>query len=180
MKRLCTFLFILLILTSSQVCADENYGLDVTPGGWDYGNVLVGTSAIARFDLESLGPSPVWVYYTFLNETPDDVPPLATPLEGEYTLGAFSFDPLSYPIFPRESAVGEHNLVDVIFTPPSPGHYSVFLGIISNDYTPPPGPQAFFLLGGNGIDATVPEPSTMLLLGSGLVGLWGARRKLKK
>jgi len=32
--------------------------------------------------------------------------------------------------------------------------------------SPPPGP--------------VPEPTTMLLLGSGLIGLWGARRKFKK
>ena len=31
-----------------------------------------------------------------------------------------------------------------------------------------------------GESAPIPEPTTMLLLGSGLVGLWGVRRKLKK
>jgi hypothetical protein len=30
-----------------------------------------------------------------------------------------------------------------------------------------------------GVDP-VPEPSTMLLLGSGMLGLWGYRKKIKK
>jgi hypothetical protein len=64
------------------------------------------------------------------------------------------------------------------------------LVINSNHATSPTRNYAlFYEINFTGIDPTlpelpggaaVPEPSTMLLLGSGLRGLWGFRRKFKK
>ena len=73
---------------------------------------------------------------------------------------------------------GEHIPVDVIFTPPSPGYYSVYLAVASNDSIDPPGSQAFLLLEGTGVPAVVPVPGALLLagLGAGIVGL--ARRRM--
>jgi len=42
------------------------------------------------------------------------------------------------------------------------------------------GPRINELDGYGSATTLVPEPSTMLLLGSGLIGLWGLRRKFKK
>jgi len=166
------FAFCLLV---APVWAD-NYFLDVIPMGWDYGNVPVGTFSTASFDLVSLGPTEVWIYTIGL--TANATLPMPDAHSDGYTLGAFSFN--TYPIVPIALPVGEYISVDVVFTPPSPGYYSVYLGIDSNDSVPPPGALAFLLLEGYGINVTVPEPTTLILLGLGLIGLAGVRRKFQK
>ena len=151
--------------------------LQVSPTAWNFGNVVVGSSGSVTFDLYSGGPSPVWVYMALLNETPDDFDPFVSPHFGEWSLGAFAFNPATWSMLPQELPYGDHILIDVLFTPPAAGSYQVYLGILSNDSDPPPGPQAFFLLEGNGVNALVAEPATVALLGLGLAGLGFARRR---
>jgi len=151
--------------------------LQVSPNAWDFGNVAVGTSAMMTFDLRGGDPSPVWVYFAFLNETPDENDPLVSPYFGEWSLGAFSFNPATWPTLPLEMPPGDHISIDVIFTPLLVGDFQVYLGILSNDSIGGPGPQAFYLLEGRGVSGTVPEPGTLALLGLGFAGLAFSRRK---
>lgn len=164
-----TVLWCSLILCSATVLHAQD--LQPSPMTWDFGNVAVGDSATVTFDLLAGWPTAVWVYVVSLHETPSDDPPFANPndpISPSWSLGAFSFNPATYPAVPVELAWREHILVDVTFTPPAPGDYQAYLYVFSNDSIPPPGMEAFFPLQGTGVPATVPAPGAALL---GLVGV---------
>ncbi|MBN1974824.1 MAG: hypothetical protein JW787_14385 [Sedimentisphaerales bacterium] len=136
-----SIIFILLVVALVNAAPVQAQDLWISPTSWDFGNVLVGSSSTTTFDLLSGGPgypagTAVWVYVVLLNETADDNPPYVNPhdwLDPQWSLGAFSFNPITWELLPQELLYGDHIMVDVTFTPTSPGGYSAYLGILSND-----------------------------------------------
>lgn len=159
-------------------------------GSYDYGNVAVGVSKTATFDLYSNGPSAVWVYLAGLDGTPDGngyiTPwtwdPVLGRVLGVYSLGPFSFDPYDdiWNNMPSEMPTGQHLFLDVLFTPTAFGDFSTYLYIACNDSVDEPGTQVFIHLEGTGVEASIPEPAVLLLLGFGLAGIAGCRLRFKR
>lgn len=68
-------------------------------------------------------------------------------------------------------------MFDMIFAPSSPGYYSAYLRIESDDVYPPPGPVAHLLLEGTGVCGSIPAPGAFLLTALGTCGVGWLRRR---
>ena len=168
-------------------------GINVTPFGWDFGDVVIGESAVQTFRVEHVSeeyPSEIWFY---LAEIEDDVTDTEPPSKDD--LSAFNFtwgtsSEVGRPPLTVDS--GGFRLIgpvilneeferwvefEISFTPSYVGFHDARLEILSNAIFP----DLYLDLSGNGSDINpVPEPCTMLLVGSGLMGLVGIRRRLGK
>ncbi len=137
------------------------------------------------------------VYYSFHAVAASPVTIFGDRLDGPYDMSFWVFrglfaDTSAFGAFFDTGDSGFIAFGDDQDSPNIPGPYgdprSVFNAPATDFYTvavtnflssgPPP---YDFQLSANGVSASaVPEPTTMLLLGSGLLGLWGARKKFKK
>lgn len=145
--------------------------INVAPLRWDFGEVTLGESEMVTFSITGAGAS---VESIVLGIEIIDDPTFA-----------FSITVLSLPDFyasdnpptyvPWFLPPGEPGYFDVTFTPPSSGFFSATLSIESTDERNP-----VLDIPLRGVGAPVPEPTTMLLFASGLVGLVGLGKKVRK
>jgi hypothetical protein len=121
---ICAFAAVLFCGASAVHAQD----LQISPMGYDFGDVVVGTSRAVTFDFTNLGETEVWVYQLVLAESMDPASLYADPSPSPrhyppdptiyydppvYSLGAFSFDPADFPpwpdggpVFPQAIPVG--------------------------------------------------------------------------
>jgi len=180
-KTLCrAAMLAVMLLSFARAAFGED--LDINPMNWDFGDTLVGSQVTKTFDLASVGPSPVWVYYVALSPVATENPAMIfpTPLAGlplGYALGSFSFDPepglwgpsgaLALPV---ELPVGQHLMIDLTFAPETVGTVTAYFSVFSNDSVGAPGTQAFLLLQGHGVlDVSEPSPNPLAALGLAVV-----------
>jgi hypothetical protein len=151
---------VLALFAFPAVCAAE--ALWVTPPEWDFGDVVLGESANALFQLVSDDSSPLEIYALTITDDP-------------YSAFAITgVDPDPIPPFLFE---GEFVDATVTFTPPHVGHFDAIFQIQCNDHLHE---YVDIPLTGRGVSGVIPEPGSVVVWSLlGLVGLTFAvwRRK---
>ena len=142
--------------------------IDVDPASWDFGEILIGDSASKEFVVSNADPDigdVITVYYVEIWDDP-------------FSAFALDLHGISLPIdleFPSTTPTApEFIAFDVIFTPPGAYLYNATLAVEGTHAGAP------WRIPIQGRGVSVPEPATIFLFGSGLVGLVGLRRKFKK
>ena len=167
MTRTKIFLLVFLLgwttgVAPTQVTAQD---IEIDPFGWNFGSVELGSSESMFFELLSLGPVPLTVCMLEITES-ESMSSAESPF--------FSISLL--PPLPDVIPPGDMITFEVTFSPTELGFQDAFLHIWS-DATPPDS-NLSFLLQGTGVSAgPIPEPSTLLLMVSGVVALLFLRRR---
>lgn len=139
-KRVILSLFIVFVIISIPICAYAQH-VEVSPRTFDFGEVLLGESAVQSFEITSLGPTSLNLIFVNL-------------LAEEWVLYEgedFNITKIP-PGVPGEIRVDESVEYEVTYAPTTVGPHECFLFVFTND-TDPPGDELIYIhLSGEGVE----------------------------